>query len=53
MIKAENIFMEIEKETGEQLLVRSGFACIGEPTDPIYQNYASTASEETEFMNRE
>ena len=51
MIRAENIFEQVEKETGQTLLVRSGFACIGEPDDPMYKNYASTADKDCEFMN--
>lgn len=52
MEQAEHIFKEIERETGETILVKSGFGCIGEPDDPLYQNYASTAKESTtEFMN--
>jgi hypothetical protein len=51
MVTAEKIYEQVEKETGETLLVRSGFACIGEPEDPMYKNYASTAEEGCTFMD--
>lgn len=53
MLKAEKLFGEVERETGQEILVRSGFACIGEIGDKTYEKYKSTASKDTVFMNSE
>jgi hypothetical protein len=51
MIKSQEKWKELEKESGTQLLVPNGLLVVAEENSKDYNEYASTATPDVQFLS--